>query len=158
MRTPVSLALVAALLGGAHGGPAPAQPPDAARAAAAPAGFVVVVHAGNATPPLTREQLQRLFLRKVTRWPGGAPALPTDLPADSPVRAAFSRQVLARSVASVRAYWQDRIFSGRDVPPPEQPDETEAIAYVSAHPAAVAYVGPGTPLPSDVRPLPVAER
>ncbi|GLC24202.1 hypothetical protein [Roseisolibacter agri] len=121
------------------------------------AGFVVVVHADNPTPSLPREHLARLFLRKVARWPGGQPAMPVDLPADAPVRAAFTRHVLARTVTAVRAYWQERIFSGRDVPPPERAGEAEALAYVRAHPAAVGYVSATTALPPGVRVLPLTE-
>ncbi len=133
--------------------PGGAQPARAGHVGA----FVVVVHADNPTPSLPRETLARLFLRKLARWPGGQPALPVDLPADAPVRASFSRHVLARSVTAVRAYWQERIFSGRDVPPPERADEAEALAYVRAHPAAVGYVSATATLPPGVRVLPVTE-
>lgn len=135
---------------------APVTPGAAQPARVGPlAAFVVVVHADNPTPSLPRAELARLFLRKVARWPGGQPALPVDLPADAPVRAEFSRHVLARSVMAVRAYWQERIFSGRDVPPPERAGEAEALAYVRAHPAAVGYVSATATLPPGVRVLPL---
>jgi ABC-type phosphate transport system substrate-binding protein len=118
---------------------------------------VVVVHAGNPTPALSRDQVARLFLRKVSRWPSGAPSLPVDLRADAPARAAFTKQVLAKSITSVKAYWQERIFSGRDVPPPEQPTEADAVAFVRANPGAVAYVSPAVELPAGVRALTVTE-
>ena len=140
-------ALAPVMSGAAHATPGPL----------AGAAFVVVVHADNPTPSLTREHLARLFLRKVARWPGGQPALPVDLPADAPAREAFTRRVLARSVTAVRAYWQERIFSGRDVPPPERAGEAEALAYVRAHPEAVGYVSATTALPHGVRVLPVTE-
>jgi ABC-type phosphate transport system substrate-binding protein len=120
-------------------------------------GFVVVVHAGNPTAALSRDQVARLFLRKVSRWPSGAPSLPVDLRADAPARAAFTKQVLAKSITSVKAYWQERIFSGRDVPPPEQPTEADAVAFVRANPGAVAYVSPAVELPAGVRALTVTE-
>jgi ABC-type phosphate transport system substrate-binding protein len=116
---------------------------------------VVVVHATNETRALSRDAVSRLFLKKVKRWPDGAPALPVDLGDSSPVRAAFSRDVLGREVSSVRAYWQTRIFSGQDTPPPERASDADALAYVRGHAGAIAYVAPGTALPADVRPLEV---
>jgi ABC-type phosphate transport system substrate-binding protein len=135
----------------------PAQPPAPTQEQVAGQGFVVVVHAANPTPSLPREQVARLFLRKVSRWPGGSPSLPVDLRADAPARAAFTKRVLAKSVPSVKAYWQERIFSGRDVPPPEQPSEADAVAYVRLNPGAVAYVSPAAELPRGVRALLVTE-
>jgi hypothetical protein len=46
----------------------------------------------------------------------------------------------------VKAYWQQRIFSGRDVPPPEFATDQEVVAYVLAHEGAVGYVSPGAEL------------
>jgi hypothetical protein len=48
--------------------------------------------------------------------------------------------VLKRSVAAVRNYWQQRIFSGRGVPPPELDSDEEIVAYVLKHRGAVGYV------------------
>jgi hypothetical protein len=47
---------------------------------------------------------------------------------------------LKRTVAAVRSYWQQRIFSGRDVPPPELDSDASVIAYVERTPGAVGYV------------------
>jgi ABC-type phosphate transport system substrate-binding protein len=119
--------------------------------------FVVVVHRANPAEALPREQVARLFLRKVKRWPDGAEAEPVDLAPNAPARAAFTRAVLGKSVATVRAYWQQRIFSGAEVPPPEKMAEAEVLEYVRTHPAAVTYVSGGATLPSGVRALTVTE-
>ena len=113
-----------------------AGPTGAARAP----GFTVVVHASNPVAALPREQLARLFLGKVKRWPSGADAEPVDLAPGAPARDAFTRSVLGKSVSTVRAYWQQRIFSGLDVPPPEKAAEAEALEFVRTHPTAVGYV------------------
>lgn len=130
--------------------------PPAAAARGRDAGFVVVVHEENPVASLPRAQVARLFLRKVRRWPDGAAVLPVDLAPDAPARAAFSGIVMGKSVASVRAYWQARIFSGRDVPPPEKASEADALAHVRAEPAAVGYVSDDAVLPPGVRVLHVA--
>jgi ABC-type phosphate transport system substrate-binding protein len=128
----------------------------AIRAARAPE-FTVVVHASNPAAALPRELVARLFLRKLTRWPGGGPADPVDLAPGAPARAAFTRAVLGKSVASVRMYWQQRIFSGAEVPPPEKAAEGEALEYVRTHAGAVAYVSATSAVPTGVRALEVTE-
>jgi hypothetical protein len=40
----------------------------------------------------------------------------------------------------VRSYWQQRIFSGRDVPPPELDSDDAVIGFVSKYAGAVGYV------------------
>ena len=66
--------------------------------------------------------------------------MPVDLKPDSAVRRRFSEHVLNRSVAAVKSYWQQRIFSGRGVPPPELESEQAVLAYVTKHRGAVGYV------------------
>ena len=65
---------------------------------------------------------------------------PVDLEPDSPVRRRFTEEVLRRPLAAVRAYWQQRIFSGRDVPPPELDSDQQVIDYVMKYAGAIGYV------------------
>lgn len=111
---------------------------------AQPTGFQVVVHPSNPLTEVKRSQLAQLFFKKTTTWESGQPAHPVDLGEDSPVRAAFCDEVLKRSLPAVRAYWQQRIFSGRDVPPPEKPTDTDVLAFVRSNSGAVGYVSAGT--------------
>jgi hypothetical protein len=105
--------------------------------------FRIVVNPGVPAVALDRKFIQDVFLKKVTRWPDGTAVHPADLPPSSPVRQRFSEEILNRSVDAVRSYWQQRIFSGRDVPPPELNGDDEAIAYVLKHEGGIAYVSPG---------------
>ena len=75
-----------------------------------------------------------------------------DLRVDNASRRQFSEEVLKRSVGAVRSYWQQRIFSGRDVPPPELESDEAVIAFVAKNPAAVGYVS-GTAKLAGVREL-----
>ena len=118
----------------------------------APPPFVVIVHPQNPYTSLDRGFLTDAFLKKVTRWPNGDVIKPVDLGGDSPVREKFSNEVLKRSVSAVKSYWQQIIFSGRDVPPPELASEDEVVKYVLGHPTAIGYVGGATRL-GDARPI-----
>lgn len=113
-------------------------PPDAS----SKLGFAVLVHPSNTTAALQRTQLAEIFLKKLTRWPGGEGIKPADLSRTSPVRRRFSESVLGRSLPAVRSYWQQQIFSGRDVPPPEFDSNDAAVSFVLSHPGAIAYIDP----------------
>jgi hypothetical protein len=102
--------------------------------------YRVIINPKNPATAVDKQFLQDAFLKKVTRWPNDYAIQPADLHATSAVRDAFSKEVLNRSIAAIKAYWQQRIFSGRGVPPPEFSDERAAVAYVLAHDGGLAYV------------------
>ena len=106
--------------------------------------YKVIVNQNSSVSSLTKDQISKLFLKKVTRFTDGTTALPVDLVSDSSVRQAFSEDIHGQSVASVRKYWQKQIFSGRGVPPTEKPNDQEVIAYVAANPGAIGYVSAST--------------
>ena len=136
-RLAVLLVVVAA---GAVLGPPPA------RAAPDSAAFVVIVDPENPSVSLDRTFVAEAFLKKTTRWPKGNVIKPADLPPDTQVRERFSHDVLRRSVGAVKSYWNQMIFSGRDVPPPELGSEEDIVRYVSSHRGAIGYVSPSAPL------------
>jgi ABC-type phosphate transport system substrate-binding protein len=107
---------------------------------AAEPGFQVIVHSSNPVTSLSREQVARLFLKKVTAWPSGAAVAAVDLARDEPARATFSQDVLRKSVAEVAAYWQQQIYSGRGVPPPEKRSNADVVAFVEGNEGAIGYV------------------
>lgn len=106
----------------------------------------VVVHPSNAARSASPSFLADAFLKKVTRWPSGETIRPLDQVPSNPVRRLFSRSILKRTVTAVRSYWQQRIFSGRDVPPPELDSDAAVIEYVERNPGAVGYVSSGAKL------------
>ena len=110
-----------------------------APSAAAPP-FRLIVHPANPQASAPRDLVAELFLKKITRWEDGEAARPVDQRADSAVRRAFSESVLKRSVLAVKTYWQQRIFSGRGVPPPELDSDALVVEYVLKHRGAVGYV------------------
>jgi hypothetical protein len=102
--------------------------------------FKIVVHRDNPIISSNREFLTKVFLKRVTRWGDGQLMRPADLEADSAVRARFSHDVLKRSVEAVRSYWQQRIFSGRGLPPPELESDQAIMRYVAKHAGGIGYV------------------
>jgi ABC-type phosphate transport system substrate-binding protein len=117
-----------------------------------PPPYVVIVHVSNPNAGMPRRFVADAFLKKSTRWTDGSVIRPVDLPADSSTRAHFSDDVLNRSVAAVKSYWQQMIFSGRDVPPPELANDDEVVRYVAQNAGAIGYVSGAAQL-SGVKPL-----
>lgn len=102
--------------------------------------FVMVVHVSNPEQSLSRVFLAEAFLKKTTRWQNGEQLRPVDQRFDKPIRSSFSESVLLRSAAAIRSYWQQRIFSGRGVPPPALDSDAAVLRYVRQNPGGVGYV------------------
>ncbi|MEM6456054.1 MAG: phosphate ABC transporter substrate-binding protein [Acidobacteriota bacterium] len=105
--------------------------------------YQVIVHPNNPVGALSSDQISRMLLKRVKTWESGVAVAPVDLVDSSSVREAFSREVHGRSIASIKNYWQRNIFSGRAVPPPEVPNEDQAIAFVRSNPGGIGYVSSG---------------
>ena len=144
----VALALCATLATAPSAAPAGAQ-----ALGSADSGVLVVVHPSNSVGALSREQVSRLFLRKVARWPDGVPVFPVDQRREAAVREAFTRSVHRRSVDMLTLYWQRQVFSGRQVPPPENKSDAAVLDYVRSTPGAIGYVSADT----DVRSVKVVQ-
>ena len=108
--------------------------------------YVLIANPASRVSKIDRKFLAEVFLRRATRWPDETPIRPVDLGPDAPARARFSQEILSRSVASMRSYWQQRIFSGQSLPPPELADDEAVVSFVVSHPGAIGYVAAGTPL------------
>lgn len=109
-------------------------------AAALAVDFVVVANPSVQATTLSRGELSRIFTRLQTTWPGGGAARPVDQARSSPVREAFSREVLGKTMPAVEQYWTQAIFSGRAVPPVEKRADAEVLVYVRENPGAIGYV------------------
>ena len=107
--------------------------------------FKIVVNEDCPAQSLTRDQVSRLFLGKAAEWPGGLHALPIDQREGSPVREAFTRAIHRRSVSAVKLLWQQAIFSGRGLPPPEASEDAAVLAHVKSQPGAIGYVSATSP-------------
>jgi ABC-type phosphate transport system substrate-binding protein len=104
------------------------------------ASYKVIVNEANPVSAISKEQLSRIFLGKMTSWDHGTRIAPVDLTEQSATRERFSKDVHGRTVAAVQNYWRQQIFSGRGVPPPEKASDSEVLAYVKTNPGAVGYV------------------
>jgi ABC-type phosphate transport system substrate-binding protein len=119
--------------------------------------FIVVVHSDNPTTSVSKAKLEEIFLKRVTRWKSDAIIAPIDQVRSSRVRELFSKAVHGRSTSAIEAYWQQQVFSGKDVPPATKASDAEVLAYVRSHPNAVGYVSVGTTLGENVKAVSITE-
>jgi hypothetical protein len=114
--------------------PAQAQPDHVAP------GYRIIVHPGNPIASVDRAFVTQAFLKKVQQWPDGEAIQPVDLDQNSAVRRQWSSDVLHRSVSAVKSYWQQMIFSGRNLPPPELGSDQDVVSYVLRKAGGIGYV------------------
>lgn len=100
---------------------------------------VVIVHPDN-PHSVDRGFVQRLYTGATKAWPDGSPAFALDLPEDHALRAAFSQQLLGRSVANLRAIWSQNIFTGKGLPPRTTTAEAEMRRLVATNRNAIGYI------------------
>ena len=115
--------------------------------------FKVIVNPKNPIVSLRSDFLRNAFLKKEAVWSNGETIRPIDVGAELPVRDQFARTALNKTPAQLRIYWNQQIFSGKGVPPPEVESIAEVIAYVLANPGAISYL----PIHTDARGAKVIE-
>jgi hypothetical protein len=125
------------------------------RAVAAGDPFVVVVHVANPVAQMRAVEVSNLFLKKTGAWRDGIKVVPVDLMAPASLREAFCRKVHSRGSAAVKSYWQQMIFSGREVPPAEKNSAPEILSFVRSNRGGIGYVPAGTALGSGVKEIEV---
>lgn len=105
--------------------------------------FKVIVNSSNPVASLTQKEVSAYFLKKKTKWGDGTNVSPVDLNSTSSTRMSFSEEIHEKSVSSVKAYWQQSVFSGKAVPPTEKSSDGEIISYVKSNAGAIGYVSSG---------------
>jgi len=106
--------------------------------------YKVIVNPKNPVTELKGDFVRNVFLKKAKSWKDGGTARPIDLPTKLTVRERFTRDVLKKTPAQLKNYWNQQIFSGKAMPPPEAASPQDVIEYVLANPGAIGY------LPADV--------
>ena len=107
------------------------------------ASYKVIVHNSVSVSSLSKKAASDLFLKKTTKWESGAAVTPVDQLDSSNTREAFSKAVHGKTAAAVKSYWNQQIFSGRDVPPVEKKSDAEVLSFVRSTAGAIGYVSDG---------------
>jgi ABC-type phosphate transport system substrate-binding protein len=109
-------------------------------------GYKLIVHPDNPYDSVDREFVRDAYLKKATEWNDGEAIRPIDLAPRFPARDKFTENVIRKTPAQLRTYWNQQIFSGKGVPPVEAESVQDAIGYVVKNRGAIGYI------PADVDP------
>lgn len=102
-------------------------------------GIAVITAPSRPAIAFNRANLQDIFLKRIQVDDNGNPLLALNLPADDPLREAFSLDVLGRRPGGMQRYWTEQYFHG--VSPPFVVRSPEAmLRYVAETPGAVGYL------------------
>lgn len=102
--------------------------------------FKVIVNSDNQTKEIKKSHLDKIFLKKQSKWEDGTKIRPVNLSKESSVRESFSKEIHKKNVSAIGAFWQKQIFTGKGVPPVEKSNDKEVIKYVKSNPGAIGYV------------------
>src|SRR5204863_1356169 len=106
--------------------------------------FKVIVNNAVHVDALSKKEVADLFMKRTPKWSNGTPVTAVDQSDRAPVREEFSRAVHGKPTAAVKSYWQQQIFSGREVPPVEKSSDADVVTLVRANAGAIGYVDAGT--------------
>ena len=106
--------------------------------------YHIIVHPDNPATSISKKELKKIFLKRTTKWPNNQKMVPIDLSEEASARISFTRDVHRKSVSSIRAYWQKKLFSGRGVPPATFQKEADVVSFVGNNPGAISYVSEST--------------
>ena len=107
------------------------------------AAYKIIVNNSVPVSSLSKKAASDLFLKKTTKWENGSAVMPVDQLDSSTAREGFSKAVHGKTAAAVKSYWNQQIFSGREVPPVEKKSDAEVLAFVRSTAGAIGYVSDG---------------
>ncbi|NEX23263.1 hypothetical protein G3480_23690 [Thiorhodococcus mannitoliphagus] len=101
--------------------------------------LVVVVNASNPVEQLSRSEVVDIYMGRRATFPDGRTALPIDLPSDSPLREAYYRSLVDKTIPQINSYWARLLFTGRATPPRALSDLDSVLETVAENRDAIGY-------------------
>lgn len=102
--------------------------------------IAVIVKAGWADSSLSKKQLKRIYLGRLTKWPSGSMVMPIDYKEGGAIRETFYSKVVKTNPRQLKAYWTKRVFAGKGAPPQVVANEHATKVWVVQNPGAVGYI------------------
>ena len=99
-----------------------------------------MVSAKNPLTTLSTNQVEDIFLGRMTHFPDGRRAVPIDQAEGSPARDAFYLKFAGKSPAQIKAYWSKIIFTGRGQPPRAVSNDAEVKKLIRANQDDIGYI------------------
>jgi len=104
------------------------------------AGIAVIVSPDNASSPMNKKEVARLFLKKNKTFRTGMKAEPLDQSNDDATRNSFYKNVVNKNPSQLSSYWSKMIFTGRATPPIMVGNDENVINFVLNNINAIGYI------------------
>lgn len=111
--------------------------------------FVVIGNKSLSGVSFEKATVGNIFLGKVSRH-NGAKVVAVTLN-EGAVHESFLTEIVAKSGAQFRAYWNQMVFTGKGTPPVSFTSDKEVVKFVSENEGAIGYVASGTDIASVVK-------
>ena len=128
-------------------------PSAPAQAASQTGAYKVVVNTSQPANTIDKAVLADIFQGKSTRWHDGSRIVPVDHSTQSPVRVAFTREILGLSMPAAMSYWMRQVSGGGLRPPMVKETDEDVLAFVASNSGSIAYVSEDADLPAAVKVL-----
>lgn len=108
------------------------------------AGSIIII-ANRDVPAgeLSFDQVQRIFLGKMTTWRDGQKIVPICLKGGA-THATFLRSYLDMNPSQFDIFWKQAVFTGTGRPPKALANETDVIQAVKGTPGSIGYIDSDT--------------
>ncbi len=99
----------------------------------------VVVHPSN-NATISNKDIEKLYLGKLKKFPGGSTAIPLDRTEGSSIRVGFVENLVGKSESQMKSYWSRLVFSGKANPPQVVDSDNEVKEMVARNPDTIGYI------------------
>ena len=106
--------------------------------------YLIVVHPSVEGTKIERSVLASIYQKDVIRWGNQVRIRPVDQSSQTPIRLAFTRDILGRSLGEVQSFWTNRMATERELPPPSKATDEDVLAFVASKTGAIGYVSAET--------------
>ena len=101
--------------------------------------IAIIVNPSN-NSDISESEIPRIFLGKITNFPGGALAVPLIQDENTAAATEFNTNVLKKSPSQLKAYWSKLLFTGQGTPPKEVTSDDDVVNLVSTNPNIIGYI------------------
>lgn len=102
------------------------------------ADMVVIVSNSNGNTSLNKDDVERIFLGKLSTFPNNATAIPLDN--TEAMKSVFYQKVANKNMSQLRAYWSKMVFTSGGQPPKEVGSDSDVVDIVAKNPNTVGYI------------------
>lgn len=99
----------------------------------------VIIHPTN-DAQLTTEDIAKIYLGKLKRFPNGNLAVPLDRTEGTDIRVKFLETTVGKDETKMKSYWSRLIFTGKGIPPKIIESDQEVRELVSRNPDIIGYI------------------